>query len=324
MSVFPGKHWELADAGSLGWSEERLLALNGTLTVSGSTALAVIHGGAPVWAWGDVARKSSVASVRKSLISLMFGIAVERGQIDPAATLEDLGIDDIGRLTPAEGSATIRDLLMARSGVYHPSVYDTAKDRPERGAHAPGAHWFYNNWDFNALGTIFSAATGETVPEAFGLMLAEPLGMQDYAPGDIRFLHGPESVHPVYKMRFSARDLARIGLLVLNDGRWRDRQIVPKDWLDDSFSPHSRIDDGRYYGLLWAVTDAHAPGDPLAIDVPIVYAAGFGGQYVVVARDRDLVVVHRAANVDAGIGHARMGEILRAVVEAMPVRRPAP
>ena len=256
--------------------------------------------------------------MRKSLINLMFGIAVDRGQIDPAATLEALGIDDIGHLTPPEKQATIRDLLMARSGVYHPSVYDTAKDRPQRGAHAPGAHWFYNNWDFNALGTIFSAATGRTVPEAFGPMLAEPLGMQDYAAGDIRFLHGPESDHPVYKMRFSARDLARVGLLVLNDGRWHDRQIVPKDWLEDSFRPHSRIDDGRFYGLLWAVTDARAPGDPMAIDVPIVYAAGFGGQYVVVAPQRDLVVVHRAAHVDAGISHARMGEILRAVVEAMP------
>jgi CubicO group peptidase (beta-lactamase class C family) len=319
---FPAGDWPDPEPGK--WRIDRLDALAAALAGGGSTALMVVHGGGLVWQAGDVARKSSIASIRKSLLNLMFGIAVERGQVDIAATLGDLGIDDIGRLTPRERNAAVRDLLMARSGVYHPSVYDTAKDRPERGAHAPGAHWFYNNWDFNALGTVFSVATGETVPQAFGPMLAEPLGMQDYAPGDIRFLHGPESVHPVYKMRFSARDLARIGLLVLNKGRWHDRQIVLNDWLEDSLRPHSQIAPGRFYGLLWAVTDAQAPGDPMAIDVPIIYAAGFGGQYVVVAPDHDLVVVHRAADVDTGIGHARMGEIMRAIVEAMPDRRPFP
>lgn len=283
-----------------------------------STALAILHHGHPVGVWGDVARKSSVASVRKSLLNLMFGIAAERGQVDLGATLADLGIDDIGRLTEREKGATLRELLMARSGVYHPSVYDTAKDRPERGAYAPGEHWFYNNWDFNVLGTIFSAVTGETVPEAFGAMLAEPLQMEDYADGDIRFLHGQESVHPVYKMRLSARDLARIGLMILNKGRWHDRQVVPESWLEVSFRPFSRIGEGRHFGMLWALTEANAPGDPIAIDIPVVYAAGFGGQYVVVAPDRNLVVVHRAADVDNGISHARMGEIMRAVIAAMP------
>lgn len=318
MTVFPAKRWNAPEPG--GWDIARLDALAAALAGGGSTALMVVQSGRLVWQAGNVARKSSVASVRKSLINLMFGIATERGRIDPGATLEELGIDDIDGLTAREKQATVRHLLMARSGVYHPSVYDTAKDRPARGAYGPGEHWFYNNWDFNALGTIFSHATGETVADAFGPMLAGPLGMEDYAEGDIRFLHGPESVHPVYKMRLSARDLARVGLLVLAGGRCRDRPIVSPAWLADSLKPHSRIADGRFYGLLWAVSEAHAPGDPMAADVPIVYAAGFGGQYIVIAPGHDLVVVHRAADVDNGVSHARMGEILREVIAARPAR----
>jgi len=57
----------------------------------------------------------------------------------------------------------VRMLLEARSGVYHAALYETpamAKQRPARGSHEPGTFWYYNNWDFNALGTIYEHATG--------------------------------------------------------------------------------------------------------------------------------------------------------------------
>ena len=62
------------------------------------------------------------------------------------------------------------DLLRARSGVYHPVDFETAlmkKNRPERGSHARGTFWYYNNWDFNALGTIFEKEAGLKIGEAF-------------------------------------------------------------------------------------------------------------------------------------------------------------
>ena len=270
-----------------------------------------------VFARGQHARRSSVASVRKSLIGLLYGIAVEAGDIALDATLADIGIDDLSPLTDAEKRATVADLLKSRSGVYHPCVYGNGPDRPSRGSHAAGTHWYYNNWDFNVLGTIYRQKTGRTLAEAFRIHLAEPLGMQDFSTEDIFDMPGPESRHPVYKMRLSGRDLARIGVLVLEDGRWEGRQIVPQSWLAESLTVHSDLGGGRGYGYLWWMAEANAPGDALSTDWPIVYASGAGGQYIVVIKALDHVVVHRAAVVDNGISHARMGEILRALLRVI-------
>jgi hypothetical protein len=94
-------------------------------------------------------------------------IAASEGRISLTGTLAELGIDDKPpSLTDAEKQATVRDLLMARSGVYHPAAYedsDMEKKRPPRGSHPPGSFWYYNKWDFNALGTIYRKSTGEDI-----------------------------------------------------------------------------------------------------------------------------------------------------------------
>lgn len=123
------------------------------------TAVMVVQNGEVIANWGEVSRKVNVASVHKSLLTALYCIAVSEGRIDLGSTLADLGMDDKPPvLTGAEKQATVRDLLMARSGIYHAAVYETAdirQKRPERESHAPGTFWFYNNWDFDALGTIY-------------------------------------------------------------------------------------------------------------------------------------------------------------------------
>jgi CubicO group peptidase (beta-lactamase class C family) len=152
--------------------------------------------------------------------------------------------------------------------------------------------------------------------EALGRKVAVPLGMQDFGPDDGRYQRGPESEHPVYKLRMSARDLARVGLLYVRKGRWGARQIVPADWVNASTRRHSDLGGGRGYGLLWWTVAADASGDSISTREPLFYASGYGGQYVIVIPTLDMVVVHRAARVDQGITHARMGEILRTIVSA--------
>ncbi|WP_236765545.1 serine hydrolase [Agrobacterium tumefaciens] len=114
----------------------------------------VVQDGKVIASWGDISRKVNVASIRKSLLSALYGIAVSEGRIDLSSTLADHDIDDKPlALMAAEKEATVRDLLMARSGAYHPAAYETGdmqRNRPARGSHAPGTFWFYNNWDFSA------------------------------------------------------------------------------------------------------------------------------------------------------------------------------
>jgi hypothetical protein len=104
-----------------------------------------------------VERPFEAHSVRKSLVSGLYGVAVARGEIDLDASLATFAIDDQTPLTATERSATIRQVISAMSGVYLPAAYAPASQdrRPERGTHSPGTHWFYNNWDFNVAGVIY-------------------------------------------------------------------------------------------------------------------------------------------------------------------------
>ncbi len=141
-----------------GWSPAKLKTALDFARASGSSALMVVEDGVVVGEAGDTARKISSYSIRKSLISALYGIYSSEGVIDINQTLEQLDIDDNPpSLTKDEQQARILDLLRARSGVYHPVDFETQymiKIRPERGSHRPGTFWYYNNWDFNVLGTI--------------------------------------------------------------------------------------------------------------------------------------------------------------------------
>jgi CubicO group peptidase (beta-lactamase class C family) len=147
--------------------------------------------------------------------------------------MEELGIDDNEpSLTPVEKQATVGDLIKARSGIYHPALGESPgmkAKRPKRHSHAPGTFWYYNNWDFNAFGTIFEQETCTKIFEEFDRRIAKPLQMEDFKVDDCRYLTsddylsyrgaGELSIHPYYLFRMSTRDLARFGLLFLHQGR---------------------------------------------------------------------------------------------------------
>lgn len=236
---FPGHDWNRAEPDALGWSRSGLAAARAwSEQVAPSAAVMVVQHGQVVAEWGDTQTKSNLHSVRKSLLSALIGIAVAESKIDLRATLDTLGIDDNApALTPMEKRATVHDLLAARSGIYHAALYETAAmaaARPARGSHPPASFWYYNNWDFNALGTIYERATAEGIFNAFDRLIARPIGMQDYQPADGTYIRGGDSIHAAYPIRMSARDLARFALLYLRDGRWNGRQVVPADWVKAS------------------------------------------------------------------------------------------
>jgi CubicO group peptidase (beta-lactamase class C family) len=161
---FPGAEWEHAAPADLGWSEAGLAQARAFSDAIQSSAVVIVQHGKVVAEWGNTTKPTELASIRKSLLSALIGIAVSDHRIKLDSTLGEFGIDDNSPgLTDIEKGATVRQLLEARSGVYHPALYETpdmAKLRPPRGSHPPGTFWYYNNWDFNALGTIYEHATG--------------------------------------------------------------------------------------------------------------------------------------------------------------------
>ena len=166
------------------------------------------------------------------------------------------------------------------------------KARPALGSQAPGTFWYYNNWDFNTLGTIYEQATGSGVYEALDRLIARPIGMQDYRPQDGVYFPGAASDHRAYPLRMSARDLARFALLYLNKGAWAGKQIVPADWVRESTRPYSvQPSSGFGYGYLWWT--APVPPGPDGIPEGTFFAWGAGGQHAFVIPAYDLVVVNR-------------------------------
>jgi CubicO group peptidase (beta-lactamase class C family) len=320
-TAWPSPGWVRIDPAAGGWSVEGLTRAGDYARSLNPTAVMVVQGGRVVAEWGDVTRKVNVRSVRKSLLGALYGIQVAEGRIDLGRTMGELGIDDNPpSLTEAEKRATVRDLLMSRSGVYHGAAYEAAEMkalRPARGSHPPGEFWYYNNWDFNALGTIYERLTGERIFESFARRIAGPIGMQDFSAADGWYITEASSVHPAYAMRLSARDLARVGWLVLNQGQWNGRQIVPAAWVTESTRPLSPVPGGRLaYGYLWWMPpDGTHLSDVLG---PAHFALGNGGQVIAVMPSRQLVVVQV---VDVPEGRERVQarevfELLRRIVAA--------
>ncbi|HWW85376.1 MAG TPA: serine hydrolase [Vicinamibacterales bacterium] len=302
----PGKSWQaLSSPDSEGWSKEKLAAAHEYAAADSihTSAVMVVQHGAVVDEWGDIDKKIDAYSVRKSLLSALYGIYSAEGIIDINQTLEQLEIDDSPNpLTGQEKQARIVDILRARSGVYHAVDFETesmTRDRPPRGSHAPGTFWYYNNWDFNVLGSIFEKKTGLKIGEAFDRRIAKAIGMQDFQPSDVFYFGGPASIHPTYHFEMTARDLARFGLLYLRHGRWNGKQIIPEAWVEKSSHASEIVTSnganlGGYEYLWWIdYGGAHFP----EVSLPGTFSArGAGAHYVMVIPTLDMVVIHRTDN----------------------------
>ena len=312
-----------------GWDTERLARAFAYADSLGTTSLMIVQAGKVVASHGDVSARYSLHSVRKSLLSVLIGQQIERGTLSLDATLGELGIDDVEGLSAAERNARVRDLITARSGVYHPAAYETrgmSANRPARGEHAPGTFWFYNNWDFNALGTIVERAAGSSIFEVFERDVARPIGMEDFRLEDTEYFREPVSQHPAYLFRMSARDLARVGQLYLQDGRWGEEQIVPASWVAESTRPHSSLGVRGGYGYMWWAAERGEHFPALQLPDGTFSARGTGEQTVLVVPAWDLVLVHQTDTQStapkppgrrgAMMHVTEMGRLLRAVLSA--------
>jgi CubicO group peptidase (beta-lactamase class C family) len=295
QTPFPGRYWEqYKNVEDAGFSADKLTFVREQFNNSQGAALMVVYKGKVLISHGNITRRFMAHSIRKAFMNAVYGIYWKKGELRLEATLGSLGIEDINPLTPEEKQATIADLLAARSGVYLPSAYSPRgmeKTLPERGSHAPGTHWFYNNWDFNVLLTIFEQQTKKRFNKEFERKIAKPIGMEDFRPTDIFYRYEKDrSMHPAYLFNMSTRDMARFGVLYLNEGKWKSKQLVPAEWITKSTSAVSS-DLGKFnerggFGYLWWVSDG-IQGEPM------YYTSGLGGQRIIVLPKSDLVIVHR-------------------------------
>jgi len=316
---FPGT---VSSPESAGWSSEKLQAAEDYSKTIKTAAVMVIYDGRILDQWGETTRKFKCHSIRKSFLSALYGIYVDEGKIDLSMTMKDLGIDDNPpSLTDREKTATVQMLLKARSGVYHPALYETASmkaARPKRYSHAPGTFWYYNNWDFNVLGTVFEQETGVKIHPAFKERIGDPVGMEDFEAEDGSYVRGADSIHPAYPFRMTARDMARFGLLYLRNGKWGDTQIIPESWVKESTASYSGAGQSGGYGYLWwiAVDGRHFPG--MTTPEGTYSARGAGGHYILIVPAYDMVIVHRVNTDQSGnrVGSREFGRLFAMILDA--------
>ena len=306
-AAFPDSAWPVVrDLAAAGYDPARFDTLRAQVTAEGTSAMLVVASGRVVFAHGDVARPTYLASARKSVVSMLYGRYVAARTVRLDATLASLGIDDIGGLLPVERTATLEDLLTARSGVYHPAANlgDASAMAPPRGSVRPGAYFLYNNWDFNALSTILERVTGADLYDLMDRDLARPLGFQDWVRADQPKRNDTgASRHPAHHMVLSTRDMARLGYCMLRGGRWRGTQVIPEEWVARTtrlatpaaeVARTSPFDARLGYGHLWWVLDPDGTGSPPGDAWAGAYtASGSYGQYITVLPSIDVVVAHK-------------------------------
>ena len=272
---------------------------------SGCNAVMALYDGKAFFARGNVHKNYLLESLRMPLLSALLGIHFTRDNIDLDASLADLHMDDIAPgLTHAEKKAKVEHLLMSRSGVYHEAALEDREmidTRPARGSHPPDTNFFYNNWDFNALGTIFEQETGEDIFKAFKKEIADMVKMVDFTIENCIYDYNwSKSMHPAYHFKMSVRDLAKFGALYQKHGKWNGSQVIPFDWIDESTMAYSNIKgtDGLGYGYMWKIIEEDSKIGQL-IGSPGYYHTRADGYVLVVIPDLKLVIVehyHTAQN----------------------------
>jgi CubicO group peptidase (beta-lactamase class C family) len=233
---------------------------------------------------------ANVKSVSKSVISALVGIAVDRKLL----TLDDPIAKYFPELPAEKREITVEDLLTMQSGLestsnrnYGAWVQSSnwvrhALARPLIAA--PGTQMIYSTGNSHILSAILTKATGKSTFQFAQEVLAKPLGFS-LSP----WMRDPQGIYfGGNDMLMTPRQMLAFGEMYRNGGQAGGRQILSKDFIDDTFEPRGRSAiSGRQYGYGWWMRDMDGR--------QTYYAWGFGGQYIVIVPSLDLTVVSTSA-----------------------------
>jgi len=289
-ALYPGETWSAVDPAAIGWDADGVARMLDAAQRGHWVAGMFIHNGQVIASFGDTSATYDSRSIRKSIMGAVIGQLIDEHRLSLDATLADMGVDDIESLSAQERTATLRQLMQSRSGVYRQAAFMTAGDRegmPAPGSHAPGSHYWYNNWDFNALGTIVRSVAGP-LDQVVNERIARPLRMQDFQPSDVRERFEDVSQHSAYRIWMSTRDRARFGYLYLRNGCWAGQQIVPAAFVADSLHPHTNRNEADDFGYLWRSQEGIAR---LGMTQRFYSSRGNHLQYIMLIPEWEMVVV---------------------------------
>ncbi len=261
------------------------------------------------WTEFDHTTPHTLQSVTKSLTSLVFGVAVDRGHIENIDSSVLTWYPEYDGPDRVEKEAiTIRHLLTMQSGLewneWSRSYFSRFNDlnRFYRSndpfdyllkktlVDEPGTTFSYNSASTNLLADTFYRITGQYFDEYAEQYFFKPLEIND-----IQWETGfPDMVITAGGLMLRPRDLLRIGQLILQNGIWEDTQIVSQEWLKQTFSPSAFVDESWDYSFLWVLPRIIHPKSQNVLEPYL--AGGFGGQYLIVYPEQNFVIVMTGGN----------------------------
>lgn len=314
QSAWPGEDWETATPASQGMDADKLEKARGWLETHNSKSGVVIRRGRIVgeWYFGGADRHSQFAaySTSKSLSSMAAGLAIADGKLALDHTVGRYLAD---ASPEAKREITVKQLLSMTSGVHSDAGIGQRDDlfsyavKTAAMDHKPGDKWDYNNTGLALLSPVFRQATGQEIDDYLNQRVFLPIGIRSE---DWKWERREGHALPYSGLHTTARSLGRIGLLVLQQGKWQATPIVPAAWLAESVAASQDLN--KSYGYLWwNNTTAKWPGVP----EDAFAALGKWDNNIMVAPSLDLIVI-RQSDMASAKGH-QIAEYLRLVCEAV-------
>jgi CubicO group peptidase (beta-lactamase class C family) len=256
-------------------------------------------------------RSHDLRSVTKSIVGLLYGIALSEGKVPPpdAPLLAQFPqYTDLPDMWQRRRWTIAQALTMTLGVDWDEDLpYTDPRNRQTAMERAPdpvryvleqpivavvGERWNYNGGATVLVGKIIEKGVGTSIGDYARRVLFDPLGI---GPAEWRAVREGETIF-ASGLGMRPRDLARIGQMLLDGGKVGERQVVPAAWLEDSFKPAVRVSDRRQYGYHWYVGIVPFDSPDGRRRARWIGATGNGGQRLIVFPDLELVVVITAGN----------------------------
>jgi CubicO group peptidase (beta-lactamase class C family) len=277
-TVFPGKQWQQAEPESQGVDsaklDEAVSYLKSHSGHDGITELVIIRNGYMIWRGTNIDKMHGVWSLTKSFTSTVLGLLID----DDRATLDTLARDYVPSMAASYPDVTLRHFTTMTSGYY--AIGDKPRGSYKHGPSVtpfipaptplfkpPGSRYAYWDSAMNQFANVLTRIAGEPIETLFKRRIADPIGMDrskwdwgDFGQIDGIVINGGAGNNNKH-IFISSRQLARFGLLFLNRGRWKGKQLISASWVDMATKPQvpasthleplSGADGRGVYGFNW-------------------------------------------------------------------------
>ncbi len=295
-----------------GFQREPYHSILGPTKKRGGPAGMILKNGYVVAQWGDTKRVDMTFSVTKSYLSTVAGLAVDKGLIH---SVDDKVKEYVWDKT-FDGSQNKKitwDHLLTQSSAWSGELwggYDWHDRPPSKGdvhtwrktsSDEPGTVMEYNDVRVNVLAYSLLQVWRKPLPQVLKEEVMDPIGASttwrwygyenSWTNVDgVKMQSVSGGGHSGGGLFISTEDHARFGLLFMNKGNWNGKQIISEKWISDAIQPSKPNDS---YGYMWWLNQSGEENRMSNLSKEGYYAAGFGGNYIIVEPELDLVIVLR-------------------------------